>query len=321
MPSTAFTRRSTAVSVPYRSGRPLEHQLEAAMNKPKLVFQSPIARGGHWSRRRYSSSPTSTSFSPLSLGEAIGADHVDVAGGRLAVSVPYRSGRPLEQLPVHILWVFHLVFQSPIARGGHWSVVAGLVLVSGVKFQSPIARGGHWSRHPEGPAGRRREVSVPYRSGRPLEPAVARELAGAVPLFQSPIARGGHWSRPLKTWMARAMRVSVPYRSGRPLEQSRSAPWRSLPSGFQSPIARGGHWSAGIQYVTLVTFKFQSPIARGGHWSSARSCDRSVQPSVSVPYRSGRPLEQHAAWHRARFQAFQSPIARGGHWSPARAWR
>ena len=230
-------------------------------------FQSPIARGGHWSECRYlwiapplkvsvpyrSGRPLEQGnsgsrrmymrFSPLSLGEAIGALRVEVfRGAVLDVSVPYRSGRPLE-------------------LGRQWV-----------------------QRHPHG-------VSVPYRSGRPLE---LQQGAGAEQIrdqFQSPIARGGHWSR---------------CRPGSTCSLRRSFSPLSLGEAIGAWPGRARCWSSR---------RFQSPIARGGHWSRQGDDQTSLLGLVSVPYRSGRPLElgnKTLAFLRLRFQ---SPIARGGHWS------
>ena len=141
--------RQSSVSVPYRSGMPLEHAI-IMPNQPPLMFQSPIVRGCRWNV----------------------ATHPQRAVPD--VSVPYRSGMPLERVGNTTRFDDGSVFQSPIVRGCRWNLEPA---AGGVAGRSSA------------------RVSVPYRSGMPLEPT-------------------GGWITTNNFF-----KVSVPYRSGMPLER------------------------------------------------------------------------------------------------------
>ena len=164
----------------------------------------------------------------------------------LRLSVPYRSGKSMEH-PARVWTAPRLsIFQSPTARGSRWNSRPAAAAARRIRrFQSPTARGSRWNRWPAGlpwpylpfsplplgevdgtPHAERRssvwayDLSVPYRSGKSMEPRQLRRVTGAaLGRFQSPTARGSRWNLQARRWSGAAR------------------------GSFQSPTARGSRWN------------------------------------------------------------------------------
>ena len=111
-------------------------------------FQSPSYRGGYFNAVGVSSPASSASnFSPLLIGAGT-STHI-VAKLRVGVdliSVPFLSGRVLQQEISDAAGSFVTGFQSPSYRGGVLQRdLVGAGLYTAVAFQSPSYRGGYFN--------------------------------------------------------------------------------------------------------------------------------------------------------------------------------
>ncbi len=135
------------------------------------------------------------------------------------------------------------MFQFPIAREVQWNPL-GLALVHGGPqvFQFPIAREVQWNYAAASMRTGVNRVSVPYRSG-------------------SPVEQSGWSGYPL------AHGVSVPYRSGSPVELPATVK-HIVFLVFQFPIAREVQWNHELITPPKANkSEFQFPIAREVQWN------------------------------------------------------
>ncbi len=177
-------------------------------------------------------------------------------------------------------------FQFPIAREVQWNLTATHTAVLESEFQFPIAREVQWNRQRHRRREWRRAVSVPYRSGSPVELAAAFS------------------TRCLSS-------VSVPYRSGSPVEHlaNKTARWCYLSFSSLSLGKSSGTTPKSSCYMCPHMFQF--PIAREVQWNRARRPRRGQTAPVSVPYRSGSPVEPRGRRHRRLLRCVSVPYRSG----------
>ncbi len=312
----------SGVSVPYRSGKWVEHATAAQVEGIEKLFQSPTVRGSGWNAGRDQNHAPGglPSFSPLPFGEVGGTrSRPSQSPPHSLVSVPYRSGKWVEPPPGAdaVFPGVHRFSPLPFGEVGGTKTDCRLPAIGASCF-SPL---------PFGEVGGTAPQPQPAPLDRCFSPLPFGEVGGtyAAPTtniteraFQSPTVRGSGWNATYSFWPGVSTPVSVPYRSGKWVEL------HGLPAGPDgdgvSVPYRSGKWvePALWQAMVHVITKFQSPTVRGSGWNGGRPDCRRVCPAVSVPYRSGKWVELRVPEKSftSSVLRFQSPTVRGSGWNP-----
>ncbi len=186
----------------------------------------------------------SASFSSLSLGKSSGTGDTPITfSASLTVSVPYRSGSPVEQ-QIRGDQAHRQQFQFPIAREVQWNIDSGTVW--------PLCS----------------VVSVPYRSGSPVEPVSRAANPGSSASFSS-LSLGKSSGTPVPLPVAQpTQRALFQFPIAREVQWNANAPRPANPAQRFSSLSLGK--SSGTQRrlaAGLALFQFQFPIAREVQWN------------------------------------------------------
>ncbi len=273
-------------------------------------------RLGYRGRRVYIYTPA---FSPLFFGE-MGATTCTSRRARTVtwLSVPYSSGRwvrrrgcrcsqraPLPFSPLffgemgatdeHAATGALLVyFQSPILRGDGCDLACRHKARYEWGFQSPILRGdGCDLAGPMPLTTARRNLSVPYSSGRWVRRWSSTSPPGRWSSFQSPILRGDGCDQDDGGGEGGQTAFQSPILRGDGCDPGDLASQTVQARLFQSPILRGDGCDARkARRHTPPAVAFQSPILRGDGCDPNAPCSTRSGPLLSVPYSSGRWVRQ-----------------------------